>query len=109
MTSLARIALRSLPWLVSVVYAVSVYGYYSTYLDASLRYIPPRLQPSREDILGFGFLSTWCVALLVFVVSCMPAYKQSGSAGVVAPGLAFVVVTAMDYLLWCALVPQIPL
>jgi hypothetical protein len=109
MTSFARIASRGLPWLVSVVYAVLVYGYYATYLDASLRYIPPSLQPSREDILGFGFLSTWCVALLAFLVACVPAYKQSGPAGVAVPGLAFVVVTAVDYFLWCALVQQVPL
>ena len=92
-----------------VIYAIFIYGYYSRYLDAALRYIPPRLQSAREDILGFGFLFTWLIVFVIFGISNLFVYLKLGAKEIAASTALFLILTVVDYFLWSKLVPQVPM
>ena len=61
--------LRLCPWLVNFGYVLFIISTYSFYLDRHLVFQPNPLAESRLDILGFGFIFTWIMLLILFVVS----------------------------------------
>ena len=102
-----RVVRSAAPWLACSGYALCVIDYYSRYLDANLRFVPPKLLGAPEDILGFGFLSVWIPVALVFGLTCWTAFstvRRRVVAGVVS---AFIFLSLVDLFLYQRLAAQV--
>ncbi|MFK4073353.1 hypothetical protein ACI2KX_06570 [Ectopseudomonas khazarica] len=98
-----------LPWAILAGYIFIISGFYGTYLDAGLTFIPPASKGSREDILGFGPEIRWTIFLLTWATAYFSTFRLRRALG----NLVLLIVTggvaATDYFLYRVLEAQIPL